>query len=61
KILKELTPERMAPAMALAELPLQIRGFGPVKAQAAETAALRRSELWQAFETPPEMTARAAE
>ena len=44
-----LTPDRLDPALALARLPLDIRGFGPVKAKAAETAARRREELWAAF------------
>ncbi|MGR3513676.1 MAG: indolepyruvate ferredoxin oxidoreductase family protein [Paracoccaceae bacterium] len=36
-------------ARALAELPLQIRGFGPVKHANAEAAAKRRDELLAAF------------
>ena len=44
-----LTPDRLEPALALARLPLDIRGFGPVKAKAAEAAARRREELWAAF------------
>ena len=36
-------------AKALAELPLQIRGFGPVKHANAEAAAKRREELLAAF------------
>jgi indolepyruvate ferredoxin oxidoreductase len=35
--------------VALAELPLQIRGFGPVKAANAEKAAARRAELLTAL------------
>ncbi|MGR3757453.1 MAG: DUF6537 domain-containing protein, partial [Tranquillimonas sp.] len=35
--------------VALAELPLQIRGFGPVKAANAEKAAARRAELLSAL------------
>ena len=31
--------------MELAELPLEIRGFGPVKAAAAAAAAVRRDAL----------------
>ncbi len=37
-------------AAALLELPLEIRGFGPVKAANAEAAQSRRSELWAALE-----------
>ena len=44
-----LTPDRLEPALALARLPLDIRGFGPVKAKAAAAAARRREELLAAF------------
>lgn len=44
-----LTPEVRDIAVERARLPLEIRGFGPVKAQAAEAAALRRAELLAAF------------
>ena len=37
-------------AVALAELPLSIRGFGPVKLANAERAAARREELWAALD-----------
>ncbi len=40
-----LRPETMDAALALAELPLQIRGFGPVKEAHAAAAARRREEL----------------
>ncbi|MFV1497945.1 indolepyruvate ferredoxin oxidoreductase family protein [Phaeobacter sp. JH20_02] len=47
--LPKASPEIMAPLIALAELPLEIRGFGPVK-QANETkAAKRREELLAAL------------
>jgi indolepyruvate ferredoxin oxidoreductase len=36
-------------AKGLAELPLQIRGFGPVKEASAGAAAKRRAELLAAF------------
>ena len=39
----------MDAAISLAELPLQIRGFGPVKHANAEAAAKRREELLAAF------------
>ncbi len=44
-----LTPEVRDIAVERARLPLEIRGFGLVKAQAAEAAALRRAELLAAF------------
>ena len=48
KVLKE--PGRnLDAAIALAELPLQIRGFGPVKSTSARAAAKRREELLEAY------------
>jgi indolepyruvate ferredoxin oxidoreductase len=48
-----LTPANHAIAVELAELPLTIRGFGPVKHRNAEAAAKRRAELLAAFDKPP--------
>ena len=49
EILPSVTPQTIDIAVELAELPLSIRGFGPVK-QANETAAAkRREELLAAF------------
>ena len=45
EVLPRLTPATRDALVALAELPLQIRGFGPVKEANAEKAALRREEL----------------
>ena len=36
-------------ALELAELPLTVRGYGPVKEQAAAVAATRRAELLAQF------------
>ncbi|MFK7753796.1 MAG: DUF6537 domain-containing protein, partial [Sedimentitalea sp.] len=44
-VLGDLKPELMDPAVALAALPLDIRGFGPVKAANEAKAAKRREEL----------------
>lgn len=44
-ILARLTPSLLPTATALASLPLEIRGFGPVKAAAAASAATRREVL----------------
>ncbi|WP_224814830.1 indolepyruvate ferredoxin oxidoreductase family protein [Hasllibacter sp. MH4015] len=43
--LPDLTPERMDAMVALAELPLQIKGFGPVKEKNAAKAAKQRADL----------------
>lgn len=48
-VLHGLSPGTRDIALELAALPLEIRGFGPVKAQAATAAAARRAELLAAF------------
>jgi indolepyruvate ferredoxin oxidoreductase len=48
-------------ARALARLPLDIRGFGPVKDANAAKAAKRREELLAAFRDGPQAQAKAAE
>ena len=50
QVLAQVTPETLEIAVELAELPLSIRGFGPVKQANAEKAAIRRAELWEAFQ-----------
>jgi indolepyruvate ferredoxin oxidoreductase len=45
ELLPAVTPATLARVRELAELPLSIRGFGPVKAKAAATAAARRRAL----------------
>ena len=45
QILTQLTPENHDLVVELAELPLQIRGFGPVKHRNAEAAMTRQAEL----------------
>ncbi|MCT8328624.1 indolepyruvate ferredoxin oxidoreductase family protein [Acidimangrovimonas sediminis] len=45
EVLPRITPATEAAVRALAELPLQIRGFGPVKEAAVARAAKRREEL----------------
>ncbi|WGW03047.1 indolepyruvate ferredoxin oxidoreductase family protein [Tropicibacter oceani] len=47
--------------VALAELPLQIKGFGPVKQKAEEKAAKRREELLAALRAGPAPLKQAAE
>ena len=44
-ILETTSSDKLDPAVALAELPLQIRGFGPVKQANEAKAAKRREEL----------------
>ena len=56
-----LSPATRDIAVELAELPLQIRGFGHVKAAAAAAAEARRSELKAAFAAGGWPAVRAAE
>ncbi|MDP3340080.1 indolepyruvate ferredoxin oxidoreductase family protein [Frigidibacter sp.] len=49
EILPGVSPATLEIAEALARLPLQIRGFGPVKEASARAAAARRAELLAAF------------
>jgi len=48
-VLAKVTPETRDIAVALASLPLEIRGFGPVKMANEQKAAKRREELLAAF------------
>ncbi len=61
RMLDLVKPETMDAAVALAELPLSIRGFGPVKMANAETAAKRREELLAVLETGGKGFDKAAE
>ena len=54
-------PDQIEALVALAELPLAIRGFGPVKAQNAARAETRRAEILAHLKTAPGPTAEAAE
>ncbi|UWQ30485.1 indolepyruvate ferredoxin oxidoreductase family protein [Leisingera sp. M523] len=49
KWLPKAAPDIMEPLLALAELPLSIRGFGPVKMANEQKAAKRREELLAAL------------
>jgi indolepyruvate ferredoxin oxidoreductase len=58
--LAALTDATRAAVLELARLPLSVRGFGPVKAAAAATAAARRADLLQIIRaggTPPQALA----
>jgi indolepyruvate ferredoxin oxidoreductase len=60
-VLAKVDPEKLDIACALAALPLDIRGFGPVKAANEAKAAKRREELLAAFAATPTPKATAAE
>ncbi|SEM84041.1 indolepyruvate ferredoxin oxidoreductase [Pseudorhodobacter antarcticus] len=55
------TPEKLHIALALAELPLTIRGYGPVKHANAEKAAITRATLLAQWRQGTDGTALAAE
>ena len=57
EVLDRLRPDTRDAAIALALLPLEIRGFGPVKAANAEKAAKRREELLAVLRAGPERAA----
>ena len=59
KVLKA-PDQNMDAAIALAKLPLQVRGFGPVKEANAAAAELRRAELLEAFNAGEMKTPEAA-
>ena len=63
EILRDLTPETVPVATELARLPAEIRGFGHVKAAAAERAAGKRAALLARFRAGegPAPLAQAAE
>ncbi len=60
EIAQRLRPDTHETAVALASLPEQIRGYGPVKAAAIERAKLREAELLEALRRQPGERQRAA-
>jgi indolepyruvate ferredoxin oxidoreductase len=61
QVLPKLTQATRPAIVALAALPLQIKGFGPVKLQSEQKAAKRREELIAAIKAGGADMARAAE
>ena len=61
EVLPKVRPETLDATVALAELPLQIRGYGPVKEKAERAAAKRREELLAAIHAGGSPMVRAAE
>ncbi|MGR3437467.1 indolepyruvate ferredoxin oxidoreductase family protein [Salipiger abyssi] len=61
EVLPKVTPETLDATVALAELPLSIRGFGPVKEKNQQQAAKRREELLAAIRQGGAPLAQAAE
>jgi indolepyruvate ferredoxin oxidoreductase len=50
RLIAGLSPERLALAVQIAAVPGDIRGFGHVKAAAAQTALERGAALWGQWE-----------
>jgi indolepyruvate ferredoxin oxidoreductase len=59
--LHKANSDTMDALVALAELPLQIRGFGPVKLANAQKAAQRRDEILSSLGAGAATLAKAAE
>ncbi len=57
RLIAGLTDSNASMAIAIAKLPMDVRGFGPVKAAQRDTVAKRRSALWAKW---PGEAARAA-
>jgi len=52
RLVSDIRPENADIAKQLLAIPDQIRGFGPVKAEAMRAAELRRTQLWRDFDAP---------
>ncbi len=60
EIANRLSPQTHAVALALADLPLEIKGFGHVKAASIATAKAREAELLAQLRNPSPAPALAA-
>ena len=61
--MKGLSAVRLGAAVAIAEWPADVRGFGPVKQRAANAAQARRAQLlaaWDGARKLPELAPHAA-
>jgi len=61
RLCEGLTAANLPVAVEIAALPLEVRGFGHVRAAAAARAAERRAALWAAFAAGDAPVAQAAE
>jgi len=57
RLIADITPANIGLALAIARLPMDVRGFGPVKDKAREEVAKRRAALWAKW---PGVAAQAA-
>ena len=57
RLCEGLTPANIGLAIAIAKLPMDVRGFGPVKAKARDEVATRRAALWAKLDSTPRQAA----
>ena len=60
KILDGLSARNFDIAVSIAAMPMEIRGYGPVKEIAAKAAQSKEDALWKKFSTPKESEGQAA-
>ncbi len=60
RVLTELDEQRFDTAVALARLPEQVRGYGPIKSAAAERSRAAEQQLWARWSAPAARESRAA-
>ena len=60
KILDGLSARNLDIAISIAAIPMEIRGYGPVKETAAKAAQSKEDVLWKKFSTPKESEGQAA-
>lgn len=59
-VISQLSPDNLETAVALANVPQDIRGYGHIKEAAMEQAAQRREQLLRDFNAPPQRDLRVA-
>ncbi len=52
RLMSDVNADNAKIAQALLAIPDEIRGFGPVKAEAMQSAKIRREQLWREFDAP---------
>ena len=52
RLCETITPANIGLGIAIAKLPMDVRGFGPVKAKARDEMLKRREALWAKFSGP---------
>jgi indolepyruvate ferredoxin oxidoreductase len=57
RMLAEVTPARMAIAVAIADLPTSIRGYGPVRERTVEQVLARKDKLWDVWHATEQLAA----